>query len=232
MRFKLLCFPFFVLAFVAIHRFGFAAPAVRGTPAKGNKENKEDLVKNHPVTQCLALEEQKIHQKKQTGPHYFLNQQIFNHWVSIAHLKIRPEFVREICHHPYFSPSLALTYMVLRYQQELFSYSSEAVEKAQQLALTKEMVEKIAEVWPQYLATLQSTLPYPKKNNKIWKETWPCLEELVPEIKTYLDKFLYLEEELGTQKLLSDKKDFQKIFEKLKSLDTLNQRCKKVLQTP
>lgn len=66
----------------------------------------------------------------------------------------------------------------------------------------------------QYIAGLQSELATPK-----------CLETAIVELKGFNEKIKYLEEEVTTHQLITQKNKIESIFKKLRNFDSIKKKC-------
>jgi hypothetical protein len=171
------------------------------------------------ILKCLGTEELILHKKKLTGPLYALNQEFINELSSWGHVNIKLKELNDICSNKDFSPSVSLLQHFLIYGNSFFSTKTKNLSVATialQKSLLDALVLKIPNIFFGYLSSLQGLATDPK-----------CLNKEIPEINFYIFKFKYLEDEISSAELLKDKKKINNIFEKIKSLDSILEKCSK-----
>jgi hypothetical protein len=169
------------------------------------------------LLQCLAKEEEALHKKKASSSLYRLNQEFVNELASSNDINVKKIYVDEICHSKKFSPSIALLRMLLLKEHELYDLSlsgAPASMRPFKMGYINEFQKQVPRIFIQYIAGLQSELMGAR-----------CLEAAVPELMGFNEKIKYLEEEITTHQLISQKKSIDSIFHKLRDFDNIKKRC-------
>lgn|GEM_PF-1378352 len=173
----------------------------------------------NPLMKCLGQEELKIHRAKSTGPAYYLNQVFVNELATIYGLTLRPSVLADVCQKRLFSPSVNLLRILLLDGKKAFVIPKEASEGGV-AALTTSSLESFIEETPHvffsYLSKLQALAP-----------SAACLEKEIPEIAYFMERYKWLEDTMGTRKLISEKNKVNAIFRKLLRFDSIIKKCKK-----
>lgn len=171
----------------------------------------------NPLMACLGQEELKIHRSKTVGPIYFLNQLFINELATIYGLTLKKDVLDEVCQSKEFSPSVHLLKILLLKGRDAFDIPPDAnlggVEALAASSLTS-FLDRIPHVFFTYLSKLQALAPKAK-----------CLEKEIPEISYFMERYKYLEDALGTKKLIEEPSKVIAIFNKLKRLDAINKKC-------
>ena len=168
-----------------------------------------------PLLKCLGEEENKIHKHKENGPVYRLNQILINELIEGLSVEVKDPFMQEICGEGVSSPSIQLIKLLLL-DGELIFEKGHSENIINQGAGAKSLLDQAPRFFFSYLADLQSTTP---KSG--------CLEENIPEVKFFLERFKHLEAEISRSQLLDDKDKLESIFLKLQDFDGIVGRCLK-----
>lgn len=166
---------------------------------------------------CLAQEELQIHRSKTSGPLTELNQTLVNEIVSIGNIELKPEFFGQICSDkPPFTPSLKFLHVALTYGERIFEQSRDKNDPLEGLkdASIKGFMNDVPHIFFKYLSALQGLSSYSQ-----------CLFTQIPELKFFLERFHYLEEDFPVKKLLEDKDKIERIFKGLTKLNAIYAEC-------
>jgi hypothetical protein len=167
---------------------------------------------------CLGQEEWRFHQAKDTGAEFHLNQLFINEISASVEAQLTPRHHKMICHDNTFTPSVNLMRALLIYGTRIFENKiipgeSESF-REMRLANLQTLSEELPHIFFRYLAQKQALIPYAH-----------CFRDKVPELQTFIENYLYLEEEIPVAQLLRDKEKLQRIFEHLKNFDNLRLQC-------
>jgi hypothetical protein len=173
------------------------------------------------ILKCLGAEELILHQKKLTGPLYLLNQQFISELSSWGKIRIKKDELYLICTSKDFSPSVNLLRHFLIYGKSFFKKYKVNDEttvsvRALQKSLLDALLLKVPSLFLNYLSSLQALSTNPH-----------CLDVYIPEIKYFIYQFKYLENEISSKELLSDKQKIKNIFAKIKNLGAILKKCEK-----
>ncbi|MCF8059503.1 MAG: hypothetical protein K9K67_09415, partial [Bacteriovoracaceae bacterium] len=163
-------------------------------------------------------EELKIHRSKSTGPAYYLNQVFINELATIYGLTLKPKVLADVCQKGLFSPSVNLLRILLLDGRDAFEIPKEAnLGGAAGLATSslESFIEEAPHLFFNYLSKLQAMAP-----------NAPCLEKEIPEIAYFMERYKWLEDMVGTRKLITDKEKINAIFRKLLRFDDIIKNCK------
>ncbi|MCY4523330.1 MAG: hypothetical protein OXB84_01190 [Halobacteriovoraceae bacterium] len=160
-----------------------------------------------PLIKCLGEEELLIHKSKQAGPLYNLNQWIIGVVVR-QDIRIKKGYEQEICADENFSPSVSFLRLVLLRQKEIFVRKN--------AFLLDSLIYQLPFLFVGYLVQLQALTPKAG-----------CLAEKSTDVKYFLDRINYLQNELSVSELLEEKERIVRIFEKLKKFDEIVKSCEK-----
>lgn len=173
----------------------------------------------NPLMKCLGMEELKIHKGKVYGPIYKLNQHFINELAPLYGLTLKEESLNRVCRDNQFSPSVNLLQELLIYGRSAFFIAPNSEKGGVDALATSSLegfLEKVPHVFFNYLSQLQALAPKA-----------PCLEQGIPEIKFFMDRFKYLEDHTGTQALIEEEKSkVREIFRKLPKFDEIIKSCK------
>ncbi len=173
----------------------------------------------NPLMACLGQEELKIHRTKTVGPAYFLNQLFINELATIYGLTLKKNALEEVCQTKDFSPSVNLLKILLLRGKEAFDIPEGAkLGGVDALAASslESFLERMPHVFFTYLSQLQALAPQAK-----------CLSREIPEIAYFMERYKYLEDAVGPQKLIQERTKVLSIFAKLKRFDAILKKCQK-----
>ena len=194
---KATLFTFFLIAFIGHSAETLAAPNM--------------------LLQCLAKEEELLHKKPLQNALFRLNQEFVNELASSNDINLKKNYVDEICASKNFSPSVGLLRLLLMKEHELYDLSLSGVEVTMRpfkMGYINEFQKQVPRMFIQYLAGLQSELALPD-----------CLERAIPELTGFNEKIKYLEEELSTHQLITQKNKIDAIFKKLINFESIKTKC-------
>lgn len=166
---------------------------------------------------CLGQEELQIHRSKTDGPLTELNKTLVNEIVSIGNLELKPAMLAQVCSNSAtLSPSLKFLRVALINGERIFEHSKDQRDPLEGLkdASIKGFMDNLPHIFFKYLSALQGLSSYPQ-----------CLFTQLPELKYFLERFHYLEEDFPVAKLLEDKTKIERIFKGLEKLDDIYQEC-------
>ena len=163
---------------------------------------------------CLGNEEKRLHQEKDTGPLYDLNQRMTAEMVQIPDVTINPEDHKAVCSEKTFSQSWKLLELSLKKGKSLFVIPDRVT--GLQRSITQSMIDEYTEISKEillnFISQVQSISPTPN-----------CLFEEVPELNKFFIEIKYLQEDVDIRKIMAGKDS--KIFEKIKYYPKAFQRC-------
>jgi hypothetical protein len=169
------------------------------------------------LLQCLAKEEESLHKKTVQNALFRLNQEFVNELAGSNDINLKKDYVDQICHSKTYSPSVGLLRLLLIKEHELYDLSLSGVEpnmRPFKMGYINEFQKQVPRMFIQYLAGLQSELATPY-----------CLEEAIIELKGFNEKIKYLEEELSTHQLITQKNKIDAIFVKLQKYHEIKKKC-------
>lgn len=167
---------------------------------------------------CLGQEEWRFHQAKDTGAEFHLNQLFINEISALQEAQLTRHHHQMICHDSTFTPSVNLMRSLLIYGTRIFENKMVAGEsesfREMRLANLQTLSEELPHIFFRYLAQKQALIPYAH-----------CFRDKVPELQTFIENYLYLEEDVPVVQLLQDKQKLQRIFDHLKNFESLKAQC-------
>ena len=169
------------------------------------------------LLQCLAKEEEALHKKELQNALFRLNQEFVNELASTNDINVKKNYVDEICQSKDYSPSVGLLRLLLMKEHQLYDLSLSGVDASMRpfkMGYINEFQKQVPRMFIQYLAGLQSELATPY-----------CLEDAIPELKGFNEKIKYLEEELSTHQLITQKNKIEAIFTKIKKFHEIKRKC-------
>jgi len=169
----------------------------------------------NPVLVCLGQEELLLHQKKEVGPVYKLNQYLIGELASANQIAFRKKFIDAICQSKDFSPSVNLLRLILIEGKSLYIFKGDVFQKAMEESTIDNFIDNIPEVFFKYLSSLQALTPHHK-----------CLKNYISHLDYFQTRYRYLGEELSNKIFEEDKSKIKVIFEDLKNLDQILIKCK------
>lgn len=171
------------------------------------------------VIKCLGKEELRLHQRKDTGPQYKLNQLFINEFASNSDLIIKSKYQQQICEMKYHAPSVTILKLLLTKGKGIFELKSEFGRDGivgYKIERINDLLSRIAHIFFNYIGSLQARAA-----------THDCLKKHIPEIGYFEVHFKYLEEEYPAKQLLSESEKFEQIFKRLRSLKSIYQVCQR-----
>lgn len=172
------------------------------------------------LLQCLAKEETDLHKDKDQGVLYRLNQNFLNELATSNDIALKKNYVDEICKSKKHSPSVSLLRLLLLKESDIYDLSLSEVDVTMRpfkMGYINEFQKSVPHLLVQYISGLQSEMATPD-----------CLEKAVPELKTFFERLKYLEEEMKTSEVISDKKRIEKIFKKLENIKSIKKECETI----
>ena len=169
------------------------------------------------LLRCLAKEEEALHKKNVQNALFRMNQEFVNELASSNDINLKKKYVDEICHSKDFSPSVGLLRLLLIKEHEIYDLSLSSIDISMRpfkMGYINEFQKQVPRMFIQYLSGLQSELATPN-----------CLIKAIPELKGFIEKIRYLEEEVSTHHLIIDKKRIETIFLKLKKFHAIKRQC-------
>ncbi len=170
----------------------------------------------NPLMVCLGNEEERLHLSKTMGPIYKLNQLFINEFASANDVRLRPDYVFEVCEGRRFAPSVGLLRLLMLKGRDIFMMEGLDLH---QKAMAEELSERAAYIFFNYLAGLQGITAHPQ-----------CLGKKIPETKDFAERFQYLEGDQSTRWILKDTNKIERIFQRLSSFDQIMKECEKEKQ--
>lgn len=180
---------------------------------------KNSLAKNvNPLIKCLGLEELAIHKKKVIGPVYKLNQHFINELSTLYGLTLKEDSLNRVCRQKAFSPSVNLLQELLLKGRKAFIIPKASIEGGPTALATSALdgfLDKTPHVFFTYLSQLQALAPLA-----------PCLENKIPEIGYFMERYKYLEDISGSRGIIEkEQSKVRSIFTKLKNFDSIIKVC-------
>lgn len=169
------------------------------------------------LLQCLAKEESLLHKEKSQSVLYRLNQEFINELASTNDIALKKNFIDEICDSKKHSPSVGLLRLLLIKESEIYDLSLSGVDPSMRpfkMGYINEFQKQVPRLFIQYISGLQSEMDTPN-----------CLAKAIPEITFFTERLKYLEEEISTHEVLSNKKKIDTIFNKLLSIKQIKEKC-------
>ncbi|MCO4794395.1 MAG: hypothetical protein KC493_11815 [Bacteriovoracaceae bacterium] len=175
---------------------------------------------SNELLKCLGREELVIHKMKMTGPVYKLNQLFITEMASWGGIQLKKKYLKSICANDEYTPSVNFMRSLLIDGGKIFEMKkgvSNANLRALNEGRVKSLLSSIPHIFFKYLSDLQAISSYPH-----------CLNEKIPELPYFLERFKYLEEEYPAKELIKDKLKLNSIFTKIKRLDVILKSCEKI----
>lgn len=166
---------------------------------------------------CLAKEEELLHKKEIQNALFRLNQDFVNELAGSNDITIKKDYVDQICHSKTYSVSVGLLRLLLIKEHELYDLSLSGVEAKMRpfkMGYINEFQKQVPRIFIQYISGLQSELATPD-----------CLDKAIPELAGLSEKIKYLEEEISTHQLITQKSKIDSIFVKLQGFDEIKRKC-------
>ncbi len=166
---------------------------------------------------CLGREELQIHRSKTSGPLTELNKTLVNEIVSIGNIELIPSARQDVCQTgSKFSPSLRFLKVALLGGETIFIRTKDQNDPLEALkdASIRGFMDDVPHIFFKYLSALQGLSSYSQ-----------CLFTQISELKYYLERFHYLEEDFPVSRLIEDKERIKRIFKDLERLDSIFEEC-------
>ena len=114
-----------------------------------------------PLLQCLAREEEQIHQQKVKGPIVELNQEMLALFATIRQLRLKPPYRKQICQpSSAFTPSLGLLRIILLHgKQPFYSTSQDSSYRGFQKSFLTSLSSTANRLLMNYLSAIQALTP-------------------------------------------------------------------------
>lgn len=164
---------------------------------------------------CLGAEEKRLHQAKESGPLYDLNQKMTAEMIQIPDVTIPAAEFKKVCEERSFSESWKLLELSLRKGKKLFIIPESIT--GLQRSITQGMIDDYVltskEILLGFISQVQTVSPTPN-----------CLLEEVPELNKFFIEIKYLQEDIDMKKIMAGKDE--RIFEKIKDYPRAFQRCR------
>lgn len=161
---------------------------------------------------CLGAEEKRLHQEKDTGPFYDLNQRMTAEMVQIPDVTLNTADSKAVCDN--FSQSWKLLELSLKKGKSLFVIPASIT--GLQRSITEGMIDDYSEASKEillsFISQIQTLSPTPN-----------CLFEEIPKLNQFFIEIKYLQEDVDIKKIMAGKDE--KIFEQLKGFRKAFQRC-------
>ncbi|EQC45996.1 hypothetical protein M900_1763 [Bacteriovorax sp. Seq25_V] len=130
---------------------------------------------------------------------------------SISNLEVTPEAYKRICSSSKRSPSLLLLKELIIRDRKIFKKEEGSDFQYVHLNAVR---DRAGIMLVKFLSSVQSLAKDPK-----------CIEKNIPGVKPLFQRYLYLEEELSSKKIIGEKADLEIIFDKLESIDEILKKC-------
>jgi hypothetical protein len=169
----------------------------------------------NPLLVCLGAEEKRLHQNKNTGPIYDLNQRITSEMIQIPAVAVSPEDFKAICKKAPYSESWKLLELSLRKGKSLFVIPASVT--GLQRAITEGMIDDYVieskDIFLTFISHVQTISPTPD-----------CLLQEIPQLNNFFTEIKYLQEDIDMKKIMAGKDT--KIFDQIKDYPAAFQRCR------
>lgn len=175
------------------------------------------FAKENLLLQCLAKEEEFIIKTRAPLAYAKLNQELVNELASSNDIMIKQKYIDEICRTKTSHPSVHLLKTLLINENQIYDLNFTDVPdslKLFKLGYINEFQKQVPRIFTQFVSGIQAEMPTPD-----------CLEKYIPELKVFNEKMKYLEDESGTIKQIKNTKQIEKIFDRLKDIKELKQKC-------
>ena len=178
---------------------------------------------SNTLLHCLGREELRIHRSKTGGPLSELNKTLVNEVVSIGNIELIPSVRNQVCQTgEKFSPSLRFLKAALMKGEKIFEPSNDKNNPLEALkdASIRGFMDDVPHIFFKYLSVLQGLSHYSQ-----------CLFTQITELKYFLERFHYLEEDFPVQRLIENKSKIERIFNDLERLDEMYAECEVLQKT-
>lgn len=144
------------------------------------------------ILRCLGIEEARMHENKENGPLFHLNQKLISELVQIPGLRINQVDYRRICGQG--NESLKLLEQILIQGKSLFINTQQGMRKSITDGMIEDFIISSKEIFLNLISSIQMISPTPH-----------CLNQHIPELPKLLEKIKYLEDEVEIQKIFGNK---------------------------
>lgn len=168
------------------------------------------------ILRCLGLEEARMHENKESGPLFQLNQRLISELVQIPGLRINRVDYRRICGQG--NESLKLLEQILIQGKSLFINTQQGMRRSITDGMIDDFIISSKEIFLNFISSIQMISPTPH-----------CLIQHIPELPKLLERIKYLEDEVELQKIFGNK-DLE-IFKKLQDYPLYFKACEEAKRT-
>ncbi|MGB0454272.1 MAG: hypothetical protein ACPGJV_11230 [Bacteriovoracaceae bacterium] len=199
-HYKLLFLSFFIINFVCF------SPVVEA--------------KRNELLRCLAREETRYHKTKARHPLYHLNQKFINALSSNSDLEVKSEYLKEICSHPKFPPSMSFLRSMMLKGKSLFVIPrpKNALDTMVEFkkAQLSEFINRASLRFFDFLSNIQASAPDAH-----------CLERNLKGYSELKKRYYYLQTEFKAQEVLKNQEIIANIFDSLTNIESLYRVCER-----
>lgn len=168
------------------------------------------------ITKCLGSEEALIHQAKEKGPTYQVNQILLSIFLNLSSINLKEKYYKDLCSKPEIGTSLRFLELIFRNYNHLFTSTNSNGQKSVSLEDISELLNKLPELFNQYLLEL-----------KIKSPVHDCLEKNIKELSNFYIQVQYLEEDTNFKVIADKEQQLLKILDQLKNKEQIFEKCKK-----
>lgn len=173
------------------------------------------------ITQCLGAEEKLIHEAKNKGAAYQINQLLLSIFINLPNINLKKNYYQQLCQNVEIGTSLVFLDLIFRNYNLLFTYAKSENEKFVKLEDIAELINKLPELFNQYLLEIKTNSP-----------THDCLENHIKELADFYIQIRYLEEDSNFKVIADKNKQLIKILDQLKNKDLFFEECSKNKEKP
>ncbi|OFZ26578.1 MAG: hypothetical protein A2381_12685 [Bdellovibrionales bacterium RIFOXYB1_FULL_37_110] len=175
----------------------------------------------NPLLYCLGDEEEYLHKNKIVGAVYKINKIFIEEFSLFNQIFLKNHYLQEICFaSKAYSPSINLLKHLLLNGEEIFEIrtSSILLNTISLRSSIQGLVAKSPNIFLNWISEIQTGAP-----------SHDCLDKYIPQLADLKFKVKYLEEEpdVGINAFFKDTKTIESIFNQLKNLDRIFEKCKK-----
>jgi hypothetical protein len=173
------------------------------------------IAQKNRLLQCLGAEEKRLHQAKDTGPFYDLNQKVIGELIQIPQAEVSNEDFKYICGSPEPSESWKVLKLSIQKGKSLFIPAAGVTGIQKQIAegMVEDYLESTKGILINFINQIQALSPTPN-----------CLLEEIPKLGEFFRDIKYLEEDVD-MKIIFKNRD-EEIFLQLKKYPEAFQRCR------
>lgn len=173
------------------------------------------------LLKCLGREEYRLHKNKIRGPIYNLNQTFINELSMIPNIVLDAQKRTQVCHSREYGPSVSLLRLMLTKGRQFFHLEKTASGQSLGKKQLDDLLSRSPHIFFKYLNQIEAGLPHAH-----------CLIQSIPEVQYFYDRYKFLEAEISSTNLISEKDKIKKIFAKLKNLDQIAKKCQREVPLP